>query len=63
MSTCTVRFSVSHFINRLPETVKKIAVLDRTREPGAIGEPLFLDVQSAVTAAEEISRFAAAVTD
>lgn len=43
-------FSVSHFINRLPETVKKIAVLDRTREPGAIGEPLFLDVQSAVTA-------------
>ena len=44
-------FSVSHFINRLPETVKKIAVLDRTREPGAIGEPLFLDVQSAVTAA------------
>ena len=44
-------FSVSHFINRLPGTVKKIAVLDRTREPGAIGEPLFLDVQSAVTAA------------
>ena len=44
-------FSVSHFINRLPETVKKIAVLDRTREPGAIGEPLSLDVQSAVTAA------------
>lgn len=44
-------FSVSHFINRLPETVKKIAVLDRTREPGAIGEPFFLDVQSAVTAA------------
>jgi pyruvate-ferredoxin/flavodoxin oxidoreductase len=41
-------FSVSHFINQLPETVKKIAVLDRTREPGAIGEPLYLDVQSAV---------------
>ena len=44
-------FSVDHFIKQLPETVKKIAVLDRTREPGAIGEPLFLDVQSAVTAA------------
>ena len=42
-------FSVKHFIDQLPESVKKIAVLDRTREPGAIGEPLFLDVQSAVT--------------
>ena len=42
-------FSVKHFIDQLPESVKKIAVLDRPREPGAIGEPLFLDVQSAVT--------------
>ncbi len=41
-------FSVKHFIDTLPDSVKKIAVLDRTREPGAIGEPLFLDVQSAV---------------
>lgn len=41
-------FSVDHFIDQLPKTVQKIAVLDRTREPGAIGEPLFLDVQSAI---------------
>ncbi len=40
-------FSVKHFLNEIPETVKKVAVLDRTREPGAIGEPLYLDVQSA----------------
>ncbi len=44
-------FSVRHFIDQLPATVKKVAVLDRTREPGAIGEPLFLDVQSAITSA------------
>ncbi|MBN2658345.1 MAG: pyruvate:ferredoxin (flavodoxin) oxidoreductase [Spirochaetales bacterium] len=37
-------FSVEHFVNALPSTVKKIAVLDRTKEPGSIGEPLFLDV-------------------
>ena len=43
-------FSVKHFISQLPETVKKIAVLDRTREPGAIGEPLYLDVVSALAA-------------
>ena len=41
-------FSVSHFINAIPRTVKKIAVLDRTKEPGAIAEPLYLDVVSAV---------------
>ena len=44
-------WSVKDFVAALPASVKKIAVLDRTREPGAIGEPLFLDVQSAVTAA------------
>jgi len=32
------------FLKALPETVKKIAVLDRTKEPGALGEPLYLDV-------------------
>ncbi|PHQ57549.1 MAG: pyruvate:ferredoxin (flavodoxin) oxidoreductase [Lutibacter sp.] len=37
-------FSLYHFIERLPKTVKKIAVLDRTKEPGSIGEPLYLDV-------------------
>ncbi len=41
-------FSVRHFLSQLPLTVKKIAVLDRTKEPGALGEPLFLDVQSAL---------------
>ncbi|NLT95650.1 MAG: pyruvate:ferredoxin (flavodoxin) oxidoreductase [Clostridia bacterium] len=39
-------FSEKYFFNVLPKTVKKIAVLDRTKEPGAIGEPLYLDVRS-----------------
>jgi pyruvate-ferredoxin/flavodoxin oxidoreductase len=43
-------FSVEHFINALPATVKKIAVLDRCKENGAIGEPLFMDVVNAVHA-------------
>lgn len=46
-------FSVKHFIEQIPDTVKKIAVLDRTREPGAIGEPLFLDVQSALASSDK----------
>ena len=37
-------FSMKYFLNELPKTVKKIAVLDRTKEPGAIGEPLYQDV-------------------
>ena len=37
-------FSSKYFLNVLPKTVKKIAVLDRTKEPGASGEPLYLDV-------------------
>ena len=37
-------FSVSHFIESLPLSVKKIAVLDRTKEPGSTGEPLYQDV-------------------
>ncbi|MBR0103297.1 MAG: pyruvate:ferredoxin (flavodoxin) oxidoreductase [Selenomonadaceae bacterium] len=40
-------FSVKHFLNAIPKTVKKVAVLDRTKESGAIGEPLYLDVKSA----------------
>ena len=39
-------FSVKHFIEALPATVKKIAVLDRTKEAGAAREPLYLDVVS-----------------
>ena len=41
-------FSVSHFIESLPLSVKKIAVLDRTKEPGSIGEPLYQDVITAL---------------
>ncbi|MGX8773706.1 MAG: pyruvate:ferredoxin (flavodoxin) oxidoreductase [Bacillota bacterium] len=41
-------FSAKHFVAEIPETVKKIAVLDRTKEPGALGEPLYLDVVSAL---------------
>ena len=37
--------SKEHFMNAMPKTVKKIAVLDRTKEKGAIGEPLYLDVR------------------
>ena len=46
-------FSTSHLIKALPETVKKIAVLDRTKEPGATGEPLYQDIVTAI--AEEAS--------
>jgi pyruvate-ferredoxin/flavodoxin oxidoreductase len=41
-------FSNEYFVNSLPETVKRIAVLDRTKEPGAAGEPLYLDVINAL---------------
>ena len=41
-------FSVGHFIAALPKTVKSIAVLDRTKEPGAAGEPLYMDVVTAL---------------
>ena len=37
-------FSTKYFLKSLPKTVKKIAVLDRTKEPGSTGEPLYLDV-------------------
>ncbi len=41
-------FSAKHLIDAIPDTVKRISVLDRTKEPGALGEPLFLDVAAAV---------------
>ena len=44
-------FSVKHFIDAIPATAKRIAVLDRTKEPGALGEPLYLDVQAALVEA------------
>jgi pyruvate-ferredoxin/flavodoxin oxidoreductase len=45
-------FSISHFIAALPATVKTLVVLDRTKEPGAPGEPLYLDVVSAIMEGE-----------
>ncbi|MCL1828379.1 MAG: pyruvate:ferredoxin (flavodoxin) oxidoreductase [Oscillospiraceae bacterium] len=44
-------FAASRFIEALPKTVKKIAVLDRTKEPGSLGEPLYLDVTAALVSA------------
>ena len=39
-------FSAKYFMKALPKNVKRIAVLDRTKEPGALGEPLFLDIKT-----------------
>ncbi len=41
-------FSRSHFLAALPETCKRIAVLDRTKEPGSLGEPLYQDICTAL---------------
>ena len=41
-------FVTSKFVAAFPETVKKIAVLDRTKEPGSVGEPLYMDVLNAL---------------
>ena len=41
-------FSAKHLIDAIPDTVKKISVLDRTKEAGSIGEPLYLDVVAAL---------------
>ena len=41
-------FSQAHLLSALPDTVKKIAVLDRTKESGSLGEPLYLDVVAAL---------------
>jgi pyruvate-ferredoxin/flavodoxin oxidoreductase len=43
-------FSVKHFIDTLPKTVKRIAVLDRSKDSGSIGEPLYMDVINALHA-------------
>ncbi|MBQ0079280.1 MAG: pyruvate:ferredoxin (flavodoxin) oxidoreductase [Eubacterium sp.] len=52
-------FSAKHFVAEIPETVKKIAVLDRTKEPGSIGEPLYLDVISALKGTQFENTFVA----
>ncbi len=46
-------FSIEHFFKYIPKTVKKVAVLDRTKEPGAIGDPLYLDVKAAYYSSDE----------
>ncbi|MHC5109089.1 MAG: pyruvate:ferredoxin (flavodoxin) oxidoreductase [Planctomycetota bacterium] len=46
-------FSVEHFVAALPKSIRSIAVLDRTKEPGAVGEPLHLDVLAALRDAED----------
>ncbi|MDO8548842.1 MAG: pyruvate:ferredoxin (flavodoxin) oxidoreductase [Ignavibacteria bacterium] len=42
-------FSIDHFIDKLPSTTKVISVLDRTKEPGSAGEPLYLDIVNAIS--------------
>ena len=42
-------FSSTHLAEKLPKSVRQISVLDRTREPGSVGEPLYLDVAAALT--------------
>ncbi|MDD4888904.1 MAG: pyruvate:ferredoxin (flavodoxin) oxidoreductase [Phycisphaerae bacterium] len=44
-------FSISHFVGALPKSVQRICVLDRTKEPGSAGEPLYLDVVNALAEA------------
>ncbi|HRV24456.1 MAG TPA: 2-oxoacid:acceptor oxidoreductase family protein, partial [Sphaerochaeta sp.] len=46
-------FSAKHFVQALPASVKRVAVLDRTKEPGSLGEPLYLDV---ITALNQMDR-------
>ena len=49
-------FSIEHFMHALPPTVEAIAVLDRSKEPGAVGEPLYMDVVTALSESELQSR-------
>ena len=49
-------FSLQHFIKALPLSVKKIAVLDRTKEPGATGEPLYQDVVTTLAEAYRLKK-------
>ncbi|MBI5085046.1 MAG: pyruvate:ferredoxin (flavodoxin) oxidoreductase [Acidobacteria bacterium] len=49
-------FSAEHFLSALPATVKSLAILDRTKEPGGPGEPLYLDVITALSEAQSAGR-------
>jgi len=44
-------FSISHFVGALPATCKRLSVLDRTKEPGSLGEPMYVDVCAALAEA------------
>ena len=46
-------FSIKHLLSALPNTTKSIAVLDRTKEPGSLGEPLYLDIVTSLNEARE----------
>ena len=46
-------FATEYFLRALPKTVKRISVLDRSREPGSIGEPVYLDVVAAFSRCQE----------
>ncbi len=50
-------FPLKAFIDALPANVQKIAVLDRTKEPGSIGEPMYLDVRTAIGEAMQLKMF------
>ncbi len=47
-------FSIEHLLRAIPESAKKIAVLDRTKEPGALGEPLYQDVCTALFESDKL---------
>ncbi len=49
-------FSAEHFLAALPPTVRTLAVLDRTKEPGSVGEPLYLDIVAAMSEAVALGR-------
>ena len=48
-------FSAEHLLAAMPKTVERVCVLDRTKEPGAPGEPLYLDVVNALLKCRNIS--------
>src|SRR6185436_13115993 len=51
-------FSIEDFVAALPTSVRSLAVLDRTKEPGAAGEPLYLEVLAALREAEDAGTLA-----
>ena len=50
-------FSIADFVRVIPNTIKKVAVMDRTKEPGSLGEPLFQDVCAAFLTEEAKAKF------